>query len=110
MAFQRGDLVLVPFPFPDQTGLKVRPAVVLCGEEYQRLRPDIIFGAVTSQIASVGPLDHLLLDWAQAGLKLPSAFRPVLATIAASRVVHRIGRCSERDALAIDRSVARSLS
>jgi mRNA-degrading endonuclease toxin of MazEF toxin-antitoxin module len=31
MAFQRGDVVLVPFPFSDLSTTKVRPAVVVSG-------------------------------------------------------------------------------
>jgi hypothetical protein len=30
-AYGFGDLVLVPFPFTDQSGAKKRPAVILCG-------------------------------------------------------------------------------
>jgi len=35
MAFQRGDVVLVPFPFSDLSTIKVRPAVVVSGEEFE---------------------------------------------------------------------------
>ena len=31
-AYQFGDLVLVPFPFTDQTGIKKRPAIVVSSE------------------------------------------------------------------------------
>jgi hypothetical protein len=31
-AYQFGDLVLVPFPFTDQTGIKMRPAIVVSSE------------------------------------------------------------------------------
>ena len=45
-----GDVVLVPFPFTDQTVSKKRPAVVVSADAYQQHRPDVIVMAVTSQI------------------------------------------------------------
>jgi mRNA-degrading endonuclease toxin of MazEF toxin-antitoxin module len=45
-----GDVVLVPFPFTDQTTTKKRPAVVVSSSVYNRERPDIVLVAVTSQM------------------------------------------------------------
>ena len=49
-AYRFGDLVLVPFPFTDQTGIKKRPAIVVSSDAYQRQRPDMVLMAVTSQL------------------------------------------------------------
>jgi len=49
-AYRFGDLVLVPFPFTDQTGIKKRPAIVVSSDAYQRQRPDVVLMAVTSQL------------------------------------------------------------
>lgn len=43
-----GDLVLVPFPFTDQSGFKKRPAVIISSAMYQGARRDLILMAVTS--------------------------------------------------------------
>jgi len=41
----RGDVVLVPFPFQDKLGEKIRPAVVVQSDaEKQRLANTILFG------------------------------------------------------------------
>ena len=40
--YRFGDLVLVPFPFTDQTGTKKRPAVVVSSDTYQGQRPDVV--------------------------------------------------------------------
>ena len=37
-----GDVVLVPFPFTDQTASKKRPAVVVSADAYHHRRPDVI--------------------------------------------------------------------
>jgi mRNA interferase MazF len=48
-SYKFGDVVLVPFPFTDQTATKKRPAVVVSSEDYQTHRPDLILMAITSQ-------------------------------------------------------------
>ncbi len=43
-----GDIVLVPFPFTDQSTVKKRPAVIVSSNAYNKKKPDIIIMAVTS--------------------------------------------------------------
>ena len=50
IGYRVGDIVLVPFPFSDQTGIKKRPAIVVSSAGYQTQRRDIIIMAVTSRI------------------------------------------------------------
>jgi hypothetical protein len=45
-----GTIVLVPFPFTDQTASKQRPAVVVSTDAYNAARPDTILMAITSQL------------------------------------------------------------
>ncbi|WP_292732086.1 type II toxin-antitoxin system PemK/MazF family toxin [Nostoc sp. JL31] len=47
--YEFGDVILVPFPFTDQTTTKKRPAVVVSSNSYQRERSDLILIAITSQ-------------------------------------------------------------
>jgi len=42
-AYSFGDVVLVPFPFTDQTGNKKRPAVVVSSAAYHRTRTGFVF-------------------------------------------------------------------
>ena len=48
--YNLGDVVLVPFPFTDQTEAKKRPAIVVSSQEYNDRLPDLILMAVTSQV------------------------------------------------------------
>jgi len=49
MPYEFGAIVLVPFPFTDQSASKRRPAVVISKRAYNSARPDIVVMAVTSQ-------------------------------------------------------------
>jgi mRNA interferase MazF len=110
MAFLRGDVVLVPFPFTNLAATKVRPAVVLSGALYQSAEPDVILGAITSNLsAATGPFDYVIQDWQTAGLRLPSAFKLVLATLEQRRVVYRIGALTTNDFLEIEKRLRQSL-
>jgi len=42
VALRFGDVIVVPFPFTDQSATKMRPAVVVSSDAYQRERPDLI--------------------------------------------------------------------
>ena len=44
-----GDVLLVPFPFTDQSGSKKRPAVVVSSARFQQERPDLFLMPITSQ-------------------------------------------------------------
>ena len=110
MAFLRGDVVLVPFPCSDLSTAKVRPAVVVSTPLYQSTEPDLILAAITSRVAAaIGPFDYILEDWRAAGLRFPSAFKPVLATLEPTRVLLRVGLLSPHDLTKIDRRSVRAL-
>jgi len=93
-----GDLVLVPFPFTDQSATKRRPAVVVSSAAYHRERPDLVILAVTSQLrpqASLGEVS--VTKWKEAGLLKPSVLKPVLATIERGLVLRKLGRLADED-------------
>jgi mRNA interferase MazF len=94
--FNPGDVVAVNFP--GVTGIKRRPAVVVSSPTYHAARPDIIVGLITSQTAAaIGPTDYLLQDWAQAGLRVSSAFRSFFVTLPPSTNPVLVGHLSARD-------------
>ena len=98
-----GDLVLVPFPFTDQTGIKKRPAIVVSSDAYQRQRPDVVLMAVTSQLlrpaGAVGEV--LITEWQKAGLPKASLIRPVLTTIEKRLILRKLGELQEPDRTAL---------
>lgn len=95
MAFVRGDVVLLAFPFRDTALTKVRSAVVVSGEAYNR-RGDVIVAAITTHAAR-SAIDVALAGWREARLVAPSVVRMQLATVAAKRILHRPGRLNSSD-------------
>ncbi|HBI46260.1 MAG TPA: transcriptional regulator [Planctomycetales bacterium] len=103
-----GDVVIADFP--GAIGIKGRPAVVISTTLYHTHRPDVILGLLTTQIKrATAPTDYVLLDWAEAGLRRPTAFRSYLATIDRIGSVH-VGRLTERDWLGVQAALARALA
>ena len=76
---------------------KRRPAVVVSSDLYHQLRPDVVIGVLTTNVAAAhAPTDYFLQDWQLAGLHRASAFRSFFVTLPA-RDVTVIGRLSAAD-------------
>lgn len=104
MAFQRGEIVLVPFPYTNLSATKTRPAVVVSSAAYHTVRSEVLLAYVSSQIAkAVAPIDYVLLDWQQAGLPKASFVRPKVAAVEPTLVVYQVGQLSLRDLTEVDR-------
>lgn len=111
MAYQRGDIVLIPFPFADLSASKTRPAVVVCSQLYQEVRSELLLAYVSSQVSKANPqIDTILKNWSEAGLLKPSFVRPKIAAIEPGLIVHHPGRLSEEDMTAVDNSLRIALS
>lgn len=93
-----GDIVLVPFPFTDQTAVKRRPAVVVSAIGYNARHPDIILMPVTSQLrGDARPDDVVIENWDEAGLLKPSAVKPIVATLEGGLVLRQLGKLADKD-------------
>lgn len=107
MAFSFGDVVLVPFPFTDQSGTKKRPAVIVSGAAYNAGRRDLVIMAITSQVRQpLGFAEALVADWQVAGLIKASVLKPVFTTIEQGLVVRAMGKLSVSDLRALREAVA----
>jgi mRNA interferase MazF len=100
--YEFGDVILVPFPFTDQTTTKKRPAVVVSSNSYQRERSDLILIAITSQANPATSFGEIIITaWRVAGLLKPSIIKPVLTTIDKGLVIKKLGRLEEPDLQAL---------
>ncbi len=101
-----GDIVLVPFPFTDQSTTKKRPAVIISSDQYNRQRPDIIIMAVTSQMQSADYFgDMTIRQWQQAGLLKPSVIKPIFTTVEKGLVLKKLGNMSNNDRKEIKKAI-----
>ncbi len=93
-----GDVVLVPFPFTDQSASKKRPAVVISSPAYNAQRPDLIIMAITSVLHATAHVGEVVVSqWQAAGLLKPSAIKPVITTIEKNLVIKVMGKLSSAD-------------
>lgn len=90
---ERGDIVLVPFPFTDLETHKKRPALVLAVIDSKTLPDLLILAMITSQVD--GELiqgDLLLKDWQRCGLVHPSKLRLAkLVSVEEKMVIEKLG-------------------
>jgi mRNA interferase MazF len=105
MAYDVGDVVLVPFPYRDRETTRTRPAVVVSCSAYNDT-DDLVIAGITSHPPR-STWDYELQNWGEAGLRLPSTVRMLLATVATSRVQLTIGRLTDRDWAEVQQRIRR---
>src|SRR5712692_1859259 len=108
-AFKRGEIVLLPFPYTDQSGTKRRPALILSTDAYNLRRTDLILAPITSNVAGRQPDDTVLSDWAAAGLLKPSVVKGILGAVEQILVVRPLGRLSAADLQPVEQTFAAAL-
>lgn len=110
MSFDFGDILLLPFPFTDQTASKKRPSVVVSSSAYNTARRDIVVMAITSQLRpDPAAGETWVADWKLAGLLKPSAIKPVFATIEQRLVIRKLGSLQSADKKDLARLIATML-
>jgi mRNA interferase MazF len=89
--YSRGDVVLVGFIFPDEIGVKRRPAVIVSSETYHQGRQEAIIAAITSRTDRVLVGDHIVTKWREAGLLFPSVVTGIIRTIKQGMIARKLG-------------------
>jgi mRNA interferase MazF len=90
---QQGNVVLIPFPFTDLSGSKVRPALVLMATAQ-----DVTLAFISTQLHWQEPTDLLLLPTALNGLRKSSLIRlSKLATIDSTLAKGKLGELTSSE-------------
>ncbi len=84
------EIVFINFPYTDEAGSKLRPAVVISSALFHEERQDVILTAIT-KAGQRRSGDVVITKWAEARLTKPSTIKPVLFTVKAARVVRKLG-------------------
>jgi len=62
--YKQGDIVLVPFPFPDLSTTKKRPALVISADWYNQKYHDVVLAGITSHIpVTLQDLDYSISEF-----------------------------------------------
>jgi mRNA interferase MazF len=100
MSLRKGDIVLITFPWTDLTSSKVRPALVISDNSFNKQNQDAIFVLITSK-KYIGRFD-LYVDtkdesFRGTGLKISSTFRmSKIMTLEQGLAKRRLGHASEK--------------
>jgi mRNA interferase MazF len=108
--FKRADVVLVGFIFSDESGTKLRPALVVSSAAYHRGRQELVVAAITSNVRRRLYGDHVMTDWKSAGLLFPSTVTGIIRTVKRSMIERKLGSLANPDREAVDREFRRSLA
>src|SRR3954451_24876702 len=102
---QKGDIVLIPFPFTDLTGNKLRPAVILI-----ETASDITVCFITTQTAWQEPTDIILHPTTTNGIKKISLIRvSKIATLDKHLSLGKIGSISAPEVLELNNKLKQLL-
>jgi mRNA interferase MazF len=100
--YRFGDVVLVQFPFTDQSAAKKRPGVVVSSDAYHDARRDLVLMPITSHIRPGDTFgDVLVQNWREARLLMRSSIKPVFATLDRTLIIRVLGTLSEHDSAAL---------
>jgi len=100
--FDRGAVILLPFPFSDQSSAKVRPAIVV-NPKYPS--DDLLVVAITSIGDALRPGEFRIQYWREAGLIHPSFVKRAIASVSVDLVRKRLGQLRELDVSGVDDAV-----
>lgn len=53
MAFEQGDIVIIPFPFTDLSSVKQRPVLIISNSGYNQSTEDVVVCGITSNIKDI---------------------------------------------------------
>jgi mRNA interferase MazF len=111
VAFERLDVVRVPFPFTDRQASKNRPALILSDEVlFNQPAGHSVMAMITSARHPSWPLDCPITDLAAAGLPAASVIRWKLFTLDDRLIRGVLGRLSAPDAATATAALAKLLA
>lgn len=91
--YQFGDIILVEFPYSDNSVSKKRPALVLLDAQDE----DILVARITTQVYN-NEYDITVADWQTAGLLAPSCVRlHKIATLSKQLIYKKLGSLATKD-------------
>ena len=104
-----GDVVLITFEFLDQTGSKLRPAVVVSQRSYNEHWDRFIFAPISGSPGSIeGAIE--IQDIAEARLNRRSYCHGILFTAENNKIQRTLGKLSTRDMDTVRKMIRETLA
>lgn len=104
----KGDVILIPFPFTDLSGVKVRPALVLSSKKSDS---DLIVVFITSNTQKTPAYHVPITPSSENGIKVPSHIICIkIATLDKKIVVGKIGKAEADVIQMVDRELQKLFS
>ncbi len=100
--YDRGAVVLLPFPFSDQASVKIRPDVI-ANPPYHST--DLLVVALTSAGDVLRPGEFAIQFWREAGLLHPSFAKRAVASVSGDLVRRRLGQLCDADLVKLDNAI-----
>jgi mRNA interferase MazF len=98
---EKRSVILIPFPFTDLKGSKIRPVVVLSSNEL-----DVTICFITSELKWKTEYDIFVIPSPNNGLKVPSLIRiSKIATIDSALVLGEMGELSTIEITALNKGL-----
>jgi mRNA interferase MazF len=98
MNHHKFDIVAVEFPFIENSKItKVRPAVIVSSDEYNKNTGFIVIAMITSATNSKLWSDVKINDWQSLQLSHSSFIRMKFANVVKGSVLHKMGQLSKID-------------
>src|SRR3954463_12822278 len=97
--FDRRTVVLLPFPFSDQSAVKFRPAIVVNTPFASK---DLLVVGVSSAISNMLPGEFAIRFWRESGLIHASFVKRAVATVTEALVRKRLGQLRPGDLDQVD--------
>jgi mRNA interferase MazF len=94
---ERGDVVVVPFPFVDVAAQKRRPAIVLSRRAFNDASGHSVCAMVTTAGRTAWSSDIAITDLSSAGLRRACVVRFKLFTLPNAVILRRAGALAETD-------------
>ena len=102
-------MVLIDFPFSDESVKKLRPALIVSSAGYHNGRREVVIAAITSNVTRQLFGDHLVSEWRSAGLLFPSTVTGIIRTIKQSMIRRRLGCLPKADLAHVEVALRGSL-
>jgi mRNA interferase MazF len=102
ISYNRGAVILLPFPFSDQSSAKIRPAVVV-NPSYPS--DDLLVVGLTSMGDGLRPGEFPIELWREAALIHPSFAKRAVASVQNSLARKQIGQLRTADVSKLDAAI-----